>query len=267
MKNQVNVSTFFIYSLRCLTLGMARFLSIASLFVTSLFVTSLSIANYANAEPGKNLVLFENSYTAKLMGFSVIATSRLTSLSDDNYEMLFKADSVVGSITETSQVRWNAVEQTVKPYHYSYKRASLGKDKDSELSINWSTHTVTNLKNKKNFSFDSTTKMQDSLSYQLQMRQDLIAGKSKFEYVIANGRKIKKYRFEIVEDEILNTPLGEVKTVKVKRTNASDDTVIHAWFAKDFQYLLVQLQQEENGSAYTIYLSKAALNGKAIEHF
>jgi hypothetical protein len=39
------------------------------------------------------------------------------------------------------------------------------------------------------------------------------------------------------------------------------------WFAKKFHYMLVRLQQEENGSAYTIYLSKASLNGKAIEHF
>jgi hypothetical protein len=66
---------------------------------------------------------------------------------------------------------------------------------------------------------------------------------------------------------VLDTPLGEVTTVKVKRSNAKDAAVTHAWFAKNFQYLLVRLQQEENGSAYTIYLSKATLNGKAIEHF
>ncbi len=256
MENQLNTSTFFIYVRRCWVLSLI-----------CIGITSFSFASSAHAHARNNIGLFENTYTAKLLGFSVEVTSRLTSLNDDNYELYFKADSLLGSVTEISNVRWNAVEQTVKPYHYSYRRASVGKNKDEELSFNWATHTVNNLKNNKILPFDSTAKIQDHLSYQLQMRQDLIAGKSNFEYAITNGRKFKKYRFEIVEDEILKTPLGDVKTVKVKRSNTTDDTVIHAWFAKDFHYLLVQLQQEENGSAYTIYLSKAAINGKAIEHF
>jgi len=82
------------------------------------------------------------------------------------------------------------------------------------------------------------------------------------------AKKLKQYRFEVVGEETLDTPLGKVTTIKVRRKeNNNEEREIYAWFAKDFQYLLVRLQQEENGSAYTIYLSKASLNGKAIEHF
>ncbi|MES2674747.1 MAG: DUF3108 domain-containing protein [Pseudomonadota bacterium] len=255
MKTQLNISKSFIY-FRC----RAFFIVSVGLAIVSLGFTNSALA-------GHKLTLFENSYTAKLLGFSVMVTSRLTALNDDNYQLHFKADSVLGSVTEVSNIRWNAVEKRVMPFHYTYKRASVGKSKDEELSFNWTTHTINNLTSNKSFPFDSNAKIQDHLSYQLQMREDLIAGKNSFEYTITTGRKFKKYRFEVVGDETLSTPLGDVKTVKVKRTNTSDDTVIHAWFAKSFQYLLVQLQQEENGSAYTIYLSKAAINGKAIEHF
>ena len=255
METQLNISKFFIY-FRC-----------RAFFIASFGLAIASLGSATNAHSGNKLTLFENTYTAKLFGFSVMVTSRLTALNDDNYQLQFRADSVLGSVSEISDIRWNAVEQRVMPFHYTYKRTSVGKNKDEQLSFNWTTHTIDNLTSGKSFPFDSAAKIQDHLSYQLQMREDLIAGKSNFEYTITNGRKFKKYRFEVVGDETLTTPLGDVKTVKVKRTNTSDDTVIHAWFAKSFQYLLVQLQQEENGSAYTIYLSKAAINGKAIEHF
>jgi hypothetical protein len=101
----------------------------------------------------------------------------------------------------------------------------------------------------------------------VQLSQDLIAGKNNFSYTVTNGRKIKTYKFEIIGEEVLKTPLGEVKTVKVKRSRENDDLVTYAWFAKDFQYLLVRMQQEEDGSDYTIYINKASINGKVIEHF
>ena len=229
------------------------------------FVNIAHAHNIAHAQ--NSLAVFDNNYKAKLYGFSIDVTSRLTTIDDDNYEFYFKADSAIGSVTEVSKLQWNVTEQTVKPYHYSYKRRGVGKSKEDEIGFNWVEHTVDNLKTNKSLPFDSASKIQDNLSYQLQMRQDLIAGKNNFEYAITNGRKFKKYRFEVVGEEVLQTPLGDVKTVKVKRSDANNQTVIHAWFAPSFQHLLVQLQQEENGSAYTIYLSKAVLNGKAIEHF
>jgi hypothetical protein len=210
---------------------------------------------------------FETSYNAKLYGFNIAATSRLSPLPNGNYEYYFNADSIVGKVTEMTEVSWNAKEQRIIPQRYIYQRNGMGKNRDDELVFDWSANKVTNVKNAQSQVLDAAKNIQDSLSYQIQLSQDLIAGKKQFEYSIANGRKIKQYKFEIVGEEVLTTPLGDVKTVKVKRTRDKSELVTYAWFAKDFQYLLVRLQQEENGSAYTIYISKASLNGKAIEHF
>lgn len=230
-----------------------------------LAVLSTSLALVAQAAPAP--ASFETSYNAKLYGFNITATSRLSPLPNGNYEYYFNADSMVGKVTEMTEVSWNVKEQRIIPQHYIYQRKGLGKDRDDELLFDWAANKVTNIKNSQSQALDAAKHFQDGLSYQIQLSQDLIAGKKQFEYSITNGRKIKQYKFEIVGEEVLTTPLGDVKSVKVKRTRDNDELVTYAWFAKDFQYLLVRLQQEENGSAYTIYISKASINGKAIDHF
>jgi len=227
-------------------------------------VIALQIVNLANAS---ELSLFENKYSAKLYGFSIEVTSRLSAQGDNNYEYYFDANASLGRVTETSQFKWNDKEQFATPMRYTYKRTGIGKNRDQTLSFDWAKHELVNSLSDKPIPLDPVKKIQDSLSYQLQLRQDVMAGKKNFSYLITNGKKNREYKFEVVGDEILDTPLGKVTTVKIRRIQTKEDREIYAWFAKDFQYLLVRLQQEENGSAYTIYISKASLNGKAIEHF
>jgi hypothetical protein len=228
-------------------------------WLVALFGIGLTLTAHAN------LSTFDNTYTAKLYGFSITANSRLSTLPNGNYEYSFNADSSIGKVTEVTEISWNEKEKLVVPQHYTYKRKGIGNNRDDELAFDWANLKLNNIK--KDTKIDIAKKLQDSLSYQVQLNQDLIAGKKNFDYSVTNGRKVKQYKFEIVGEETLPTALGDVKAVKVKRTRDNEDLVTYAWFAKEFQYLLVSMQQEENGSAYTIYISKASLNGKAIEHF
>lgn len=210
---------------------------------------------------------FDNQYKAKLYGFNITVTNRLTKTADNQYELLFKADSMIGSITELSKMQWNPAQQTISPLHYSYARRGLSKDRTAELSFDWKNKTVTNNVQKTNWQMDIAQKVQDKLSYQVQMQQDLLNGHKNFVYQIADGGRLKEYKFEIVGEELLDTPLGKVNTIKVKRSRENDERVTYAWLAKNWNYLLVRLQQEEKGDAYTIYIHKATVDGKAIEKF
>ncbi len=228
----------------------------------------LANCTHAAERSATELIPFENQYTAKLYGFGINVTSSLRAKGNNQYEFYFGASAMVGDVTELSEFSWNPQEQLAKPQHYFYTRTGLGKNRHEDLQFDWNTNQVTSTVRKSSVALDSAKKIQDGLSYQIQLRQDLIAGKTNLAYAISNGKKLKQYRFEVVGEETLDTPLGKVTTVKVRRKeDNNDEREIYAWFAKDFHYLLVRLQQEENGSAYTIYLSKASLNGKAIEHF
>jgi hypothetical protein len=210
---------------------------------------------------------FDNQYKAKLYGFNITVTNRLTKTADNQYDLLFKAESMIGTITEQSKMQWSPIQQTRSPLNYSYERRSLGKDRNAKLTFDWPKKTVTNNVQKTSWQMDITQKVQDKLSYQIQMQQDLLNGGKDFIYQIADGGRLKEYKFTIVGEEILDTPLGKVNTIKVKRSRENDTRVTYAWLAKDWSYLLVRLQQEEKGDAYTIYIYKANLDGKPIDKF
>ncbi len=228
-----------------------------------LFGIFLTTGVFANP----TLSTFENTYSAKLYSFNVTVTSKLSAQPNGNYLYSFNADSSIGKVAETTEMSWLENEKRVVPLRYTYKRKGLGNNRDDELIFDWNTLKLTNVRKNHVTNLDVHQRLHDSLSYQVQLTQDLIAGKNNFSYTATNGRKIKSYKFEIVGEEVLQTPLGDVKTIKVKRSRENDDLVTYAWFAKDFQYLLVRMQQEEDGSDYTIYIGKASINGKVIEHF
>lgn len=235
-----------------------------NLRVILLSVTALMSINTSAADAPK---IFDNEYKAKLYGFNITVTNRLTKTDDGMYNLIFKADSMIGSITEQSQIRWDPKQQTISPMKYTYARRGLGKDRNAELLFDWKGKTVTNNVQKTSWEMDIAQKVQDKLSYQLQMQQDLLNGHESFEYQIADGGRLKKYKFTTVGEEMLETPLGKVNTVKIKRSREDNERVTYAWLAKDWNYLLVRLQQEEKGEAYTIYIHKATVDGKPITHF
>lgn len=231
--------------------------------LTLLFVLGLASAVEAASLPKT----FSNEYTSTALGFKVTVTHELKENDDGTNTMRFNAKSWFASVDEVSHLRVDESMTQVIPLHYKYQRRVMGKDRDAELTFNWDKKTVTNNVQNTSWNMDIAQQVQDKLSYQLQLQLDLINGKEKLVYQIADGGRLKEYGFEIEGEEMLETPLGTVKTVKVKRSREKDDRVTYAWLAKDWDYLLVRLQQEEDGDAHTIYLSKAKLNGKDIKSF
>src|SRR5688572_7676198 len=104
-------------------------LRVSVFFILALFA---SLATAANAPK-----TFDNEYKAKLYGFNITVTNRLTKTADNQYDLLFKADSMIGSITEKSKMQWSPTQQTISPLHYSYARRGLSKDRTAELSFDW----------------------------------------------------------------------------------------------------------------------------------
>jgi len=210
---------------------------------------------------------FHNQYVSSALGFKITVTHSLAVEADGTQKMHFRAESWFASIDEVSHLRWDDEKSQVKPLHYVYKRRGVGRNRDAELSFDWDKQIVVNNVQNSSWKMDISQQVQDKLSYQLQLQQDLLDGKSKFVYQIADGGRLKEYAFEIVGEETLDTPLGKVNTVKVKRTRENSDRITFAWLAKDWDYLLVRMQQEEKGDTYTITLNKANVNGQDIKSF
>jgi hypothetical protein len=84
-------------------------------------------------------------------------------------------------------------------------------------------------------------------------------------YDIVDRKRLKQYRFELLGEELVETPIGKLNTVKLKRLRKEGsprETII--WLAKDWDFLLTKIHQKENGKSYEIILSEGELAGKPI---
>lgn len=88
----------------------------------------------------------------------------------------------------------------------------------------------------------------DRITYTLQLRKDLQNSKGPFTYTVVEPRKIKKYTFNIVGEEKVNTLFGEFNAVKLEHVSENGERRTQLWLAKDFDYLLVKLTQYKKDS-------------------
>jgi hypothetical protein len=231
-----------------------------SLFLaTTLFFPAITLAS---AIPES----FSNTYVSSALGFNVTVVHELKPRDDGTKEMRFEAKAWFGNIEETSVLRIDDEGQVI-PLHYSYKRRGLGRNRDAALTFDWEKHLVTNDVQNTSWKMDIIEDVQDKLSYQLQLQRDVAQGKTTFVYQIADGGHLKEYAFEVVGEEVLKTPMGDVNTIKVKRSRDNNERTTFVWLAPDWDYLLVSMEQEEKGKTYNINLRKAVVDGEHITSF
>jgi hypothetical protein len=208
---------------------------------------------------------FEATYNAQFDSMKVAAKRRLSYRDDGQMELHFSAKSFLAKVEEFSQFTWQDSGQ-LQPQRYEYHRTVLGKVRHAVLSFNWDTLTVRNNVQKKPWTMAIKPATLDKLSYQMQLRHDLINQLPTQGYAIADGGKLKHYDFEVIGTETLKIPLGTFKAVKVKRIRKDSNRETYLWFAEDWDYLLLRLQQrEKDGKHYEINLSKASINEQQVK--
>ncbi|MNH11691.1 hypothetical protein D3C79_712130 [compost metagenome] len=110
--------------------------------------------------------------------------------------------------------------------------------------------------------------MLDKSTYQLALQHDVAAGKKSVSYQVVDGDEIDTYDFRVLDSEKVTTKAGQVDAIKVERvrdpTQSKRTTTL--WFAKDWDYLLVQLRQvETDGKEYVIVLQDGSVDGKSVK--
>ncbi len=172
-------------------------------------------------------------------------------------------ESSLLGLKETSLFDWQ--QSQPKPKVYQLKQSSVGKKKSELLEFDWTELQVHHQTNKPAGILDIPAGTFDKLTYQLKLRQDLLNGQEPGIYSVAEKRKLKEYGFILLGSEQLDTPVGKLNTVKIKRDrgpNSKRETFL--WLAKDWDYLLVKIEQQEKGKNYEVVMSEGRLGGKAI---
>ena len=215
------------------------------------------------AEPATDPSLFKAAYVAKFQGLQIEAKGvrELQRLENGDYRLTSSAISMLARVIETSEFSFAGGH--LKPVRYDYTRRGMGKSKQAFIAFDYGSKTIQHQ--------DGTSELirgtLDKLSYQYQLTLDLAnlassdRPSSTLDYVVADGDKLKHYRFRVAGEEVLTTPAGDMLTVKLERIREHDsDRQTTFWLAKDHNYMLTKFKQQENGKGFELNLESFTLN-------
>jgi hypothetical protein len=228
------------------------------ILVLIITLPALSVAETV-ADPS----LFKAEYIATFQGLPIEAKGvrELQRLENGGYRLTSSATSMFARVIETSEFSFD--DGQLMPSRYNYTRSGLGKKKQAFITFDYGSKIFQHQ--------DGTSELikgtLDKLSYQYQLKLDLANlpfsehSSSIFEYAVADGDKLKYYRFRIAGEEVLKTLAGAMLTVKLERIREHDsDRQTIFWLAKDHDYLLTKFKQQGNGKGFELNLESFTFN-------
>ena len=211
---------------------------------------------------------FSASYTAdwKQLPFSGKAERSLEQQDDGSWKLDFSASMLVAGLNETSWL--SLYNDDVQPNKYRFSRKGMGKSKKIKQDFDWSNNRATGSDRGRPINVTLIQGVQDKSSYQLALQRDIAEGKTSMSYQVMDGDELDTYDFRVLGEERVETMVGTVDAIKVERvrdpTQSKRITVL--WFAKDWDFLLVRLQQvERDGKEYQIILESGSVNNKTVK--
>ena len=248
--------TFFIASLAALLLVAAS----SALGHTHMDSTSSG----STAECQSKISPYRATYSAKFSGLNINAVQTLEEIEPGIYRESLKAKNFIGSVNEQSTFQLTADHQ-LQPTKYSYTRSVFGRDRSEVQDFDWQSRKIQYQKGSNaKTELDIEPGVLDMITHRLQLRRDLTAGKQVFSYPVISRGKLKQYDYKVVSEQILQTAIGPLNTVKVERVIDDAEKTVSVWLATDWDYLIVKLQQSKGKDGHHLELKDAVINNKKL---
>mgnify|MGYP003787305715 FL=1 len=232
-------------------------------FMLTLMIAAIACMQGAQAS---ELQPYDAVYKTVASGFKVNVKRRLQ-IDDAQITISVSAKRLFFGMRETS-VLMDMEGGTLSPVTYDHKRRGLSKKHDKELVFDWTENTVIDLLKPARPAMAVENSTYDKLSYQTRMRLDLIRNPDMQHaaYNVTNGIVNRVYTFDRIGEEIIKTPLGNLRTIKFKREGGDDDREVNVWVAPDWDFLLVRIDQtkERGGKTERMLLKSAKIAGKKV---
>jgi hypothetical protein len=207
------------------------------------------------------LAPYEARYTASMSKGVSLNGEGVRELTDQgNNVWLYRTDvdSFIADINESLIFRWE--DGQVIPLRYRYHLSGfLIKDRKQSIDFDWQAGTATGSYRGEKFEVELRDKTLDPLGYQLQLHQDLKAGKRDVTYQVLDKGDYDDDRFAVIDEDSLSDngrTMNTLKAEKVRDEDSKRQTLM--WFDPARDYLLIRLLQvEPDGSEYELKLKDA----------
>lgn len=217
----------------------------------------------APASQQSEILPYQAEYKISSNSLTTTATRSL-SKQGNNWQLSQHAKLMFIKVSEESVIEDGA--KGLRPLSYEYSN-NFSSRQDQKINFDWQKGLASDKKYRKPWTAHLTAGTFDQLSAQLQMRQALIHGRfdTAMAQTVVNRGKHKTYQVEKIGEEVIDSPVGKLNTVKLSRSREGSDSETIVWLAKDWNYLIVRLEQTDEDDTYSLELLSATLNGKKVK--
>lgn len=138
------------------------------------------------------------------------------------------------------------------PTHYTYARKNKKKPRNISMRFDRDNAAIETLFNGDVLSSRMGENLLDKLVYQAALMHDLSAGKTIFDYRIADRGKEKIYRPVVAGQAFVETKVGRFNTVKIVHQRAKNRRRTIFWCAPELGYLPVRVAYRDKDGKETI---------------
>lgn len=212
------------------------------------------------------------NYQASANGIRATAKRSLAKLDDGSYELAHELQAVVlgqeiARLDQRSRFYYSG--NTLTTENYSYTLSGISSDLRN-ITFDWKAGTALSVEDDESWTLELETEVYDPLSHQFMMNQQLLHDRSlaysqSYEYKLVDGDEIESHLYEFAGEEILETPLGKLNTIKfqrVRNTGSSRSTTI--WLAPEWEFLLARIEQTDGSLQIVLELADADIGGKVV---
>lgn len=152
---------------------------------------------------------------------------------------------------------WTLEEGRPRPLSYLYEESDSPEEgRRVSVEFDWAAGQATNESEGQRWRMDVDAGTQDKLLYQLTLTFDLRRGADTFDYPVADGGRLKNYRFTRLGEETLDSPLGRYRTVKLQHVRGNRGRRTTLWISPELDFMPLRVDQEKDGVVRTAWLTE-----------
>ncbi|MES9873963.1 MAG: DUF3108 domain-containing protein [Candidatus Sedimenticola sp. 6PFRAG7] len=218
------------------------------------------------SSPGTGLTPFSAEYSLSrdntLLG-KVIISLELTPTGDYQYHARTVTTGLV-SLFRDDEITEQSIGQvhngTIRPKTYLYHHKRKEKPRKVSIDFNWRSKRATNRSNNTSWSMKIPGDTQDKFSQQLALMLALSKGSRNLSISVADGGKLKSYRYSADGNERIETAAGTVSAVKIERSKDNRPSDSTLWLSPEFNYLPVKIAKQKKDQQVIMLLNSVTWN-------
>jgi len=188
------------------------------------------------------------------------ATRSLEKTGNNSYRYTFTASAPLSTATEISNFRYDG--KTVTSLGYTRDFKVLFVSKHDSVSFDWPHNLATTDREGRQGQYTLKPGALDELNLEIQVRRDIKDLGKPGNYWLGYPKNLSPLQLGVQDEEIMDTPIGKLHVLKVKRTNGDSDRETTFWLAKELDYAPAKVMQNDKGAIYTISITGYQATGK-----